>query len=1425
AASLDHDRYAAAKAICQEAGISDEALLEACIVDVGMTGDEGLAASTAEIPPPVSAGPSVYELVVNSEIVDADLVSDEEPIADGAIDGVFDVSVRGPFTALVLVTADRYGAPSEGQQWDTLVDDQPIPENMGSSYAVGASTWVLGVEEDGVLLNQPDGTLLPLSADVHTLRLYAADSGYFAQGQRFRLYGVTPDGLAVPGPITDGSDPGGDLGQFCIDDVSCHAGLTCVLDRHTCSAAYGLASDTCCVPSGSVGEEGEPCAAGGTCQDGLACLLDPETCAFGFSRSVDSCCIPSDQRLAVQDHGYFSSGPWHGHAWLNVEVPPLGSTITPSDFEAIVAGDPLCTAGTVAADPDFGTLAVLGLNVNESIDGGEGSVLTWVPDGYAGIRYAIDNPGGAPLRLVIQGAAGFPDESWCAELGTHPGRGFVPWSEFGTSCWDSSGSAYSGEVPLESVMVLVPGWSTEATPYDFCLEDLAPVEAPGESCAGPDGYCWWTHAEASSSAEWIEPLAADTAHVYAAPGQYESAGMGFNLDPGRGTVDLGVYDEFIFDAVVVEGQPFTVSIGNDDAACSWNLTGAGASRYLLDLSSPSACGQTACGYDLRAQWVTFNAPWGVEPGQSADILVSHVEFLTTGDGAVQAVAGDAGTGPGGRCWSAFVYSEVAAAEWVELGATVARVHTTAAGDGQSGMKAELLPDERDLSPYAWLEFDAEITGADSFEFLTVADGSWCSWLLSAAGAATYRVDLAAPDDCSGRDPAAIRALAEVGQLEFKNLGQPELDMSVTDIRFAAVTMAQEHGYVTSGPWAGYAWTTVESPSLGSTITPADFGEAPAGESLCVTGAVAADADWRTYAILGLNINQTEGGAGPALTWSTAGFTGIQYLISNPGQSQLRLQISGAAGHPDETWCADLDPETRLGFVAWNEFRTDCWDDSGSPYVGDVPIQSVMVIVPGDDTDAVPFDFCLEDLAPVAGGGTTEAEPELIISADGAWWQEGTVNRTTGNAAITVNPNTTYQTWIGFGGAFNERGWQALQGLSAADRELALRLLFSRTEGAGFTMGRIPMGASDYALERYSYDDTPDDYAMSEFSIAQDQELLIPYIKAALAISPDLYLWASPWTPPPWMKTNGVYERGWMKDDDQTLAAYALYFSRFIDAYAAEDLPVRAVCPHNEPGWEQGYPSCLWRADTYMSFVGDHLGPRLATDHPEVEIWLGTMSRGASGTSSDNQPIPGDPAIVTAVMNNATARGYIDGIGLQWEMMSQNYSAYQLPLHATEHKGGNYPWNPVGYPPYDSERAPNDLAYGVESWGYIKDWIVTRNGNSYSAWNMVLDPIGQSNDAERSWNQNALLVADGALLVRTPAYYVFRHAAEFVDPGAVRIETSAPDGFAFRNPDGDIVLVMHTTTGGQTSVGIDGTTLSFTAPANGWVTLNYRPGVG
>jgi glucosylceramidase len=426
--------------------------------------------------------------------------------------------------------------------------------------------------------------------------------------------------------------------------------------------------------------------------------------------------------------------------------------------------------------------------------------------------------------------------------------------------------------------------------------------------------------------------------------------------------------------------------------------------------------------------------------------------------------------------------------------------------------------------------------------------------------------------------------------------------------------------------------------------------------------------------------------------------------------------------------------------------------------------------------------------------------------------------------LTVNDTTTYQKWSGFGGAFNERGWDNLNQLSASDKTKALTLLFDPNNGANFLYGRIPIGANDYSIANYSEDDTANDTSLTSFSIAQDQKYIIPYVQAAKAINSGIHFWASPWSPPGWMKTGADttantlgLNGGTMKSDMTTLTTYANYFVKWIQAYAALSITIEAVMPQNEPNYAQHYPSCLWPASLYDTFVATYLGPTFAKQNITAQIFLGTMSNGNSGT---------DPAVVTAVTGDATAMKYIKGFGLQWNMMTAaaNAMSLNLPVWQTEHKAGNYPWGqPAGEPAFNQNMAPNDYTYGVESWGLIRDWIKA-GANSYSAWNMVLDTVGLGTDTMRVWPQDSLLVVDrkAKTLTATAAYYVFRHFSQYIQPGATRVATTgtALDALAFKNPDGSIVTIMYNmgSSPAMTTLAVGGTMLQFSVPANGFATV-------
>jgi glucosylceramidase len=454
-------------------------------------------------------------------------------------------------------------------------------------------------------------------------------------------------------------------------------------------------------------------------------------------------------------------------------------------------------------------------------------------------------------------------------------------------------------------------------------------------------------------------------------------------------------------------------------------------------------------------------------------------------------------------------------------------------------------------------------------------------------------------------------------------------------------------------------------------------------------------------------------------------------------------------------------------------------------------------------------------------------PALVTSGAGAYWQTGTLTAMSGGqATVTVNAATTHQDWIGFGGTFNEMGWDALSELSAADRDRAIRLLFSASEGANFAWGRIPIGASDYAMDRYTLNETAGDTAMTNFSIARDRMRLIPYVKAALAVKSNIRFWGSPWTPPTWMKNPAQFDgtdagpsgqaatyTAFMKTDAQTLTALALYFARWVEEYEREGIPIDSVHPQNEPGYATRYPSCRWDAGLLGTFVGQYLAPTFASRNLDTEIWFGTLSNNDATIYGGN---------IGGLMS-AAADACV-GVGLQWNTMphTSELAARGFLVMQTEHRCGNYPFSVPGTPAFNPDRPPNDHAYAVESWGYIRDWLKA-GVNSYSAWNMVLDTVGKNLDAQRPWPQNALLVVDRAAnrLIETPTYYVFRHLSYFVDPGATRIEATGGDALAFENPDGRLVAVVYNsaTQAAAIRVAIGGSTYQVQVPGQGWATLN------
>ena len=178
--------------------------------------------------------------------------------------------------------------------------------------------------------------------------------------------------------------------------------------------------------------------------------------------------------------------------------------------------------------------------------------------------------------------------------------------------------------------------------------------------------------------------------------------------------------------------------------------------------------------------------------------------------------------------------------------------------------------------------------------------------------------------------------------------------STTDVGNYRVTAG---GYVTSGPWSGYAWTVVDSSD--TTISPSEFSGVGDGGRLCVKGVVS-DYGYEVYAILGINVAQSRDDSWAGV-WTPTG-SGLAYSLTTNITSPLRIQIQGAAGYPNESWCMNLSGTS--GKIAWTQFKQYCWADYGSPYDGKTQLESVMFEVPGTNSARVSYDFCVGSMGPI-----------------------------------------------------------------------------------------------------------------------------------------------------------------------------------------------------------------------------------------------------------------------------------------------------------------------------------------------------------------------------------------------------------------------------------------------------------------------------
>jgi glucosylceramidase len=371
--------------------------------------------------------------------------------------------------------------------------------------------------------------------------------------------------------------------------------------------------------------------------------------------------------------------------------------------------------------------------------------------------------------------------------------------------------------------------------------------------------------------------------------------------------------------------------------------------------------------------------------------------------------------------------------------------------------------------------------------------------------------------------------------------------------------------------------------------------------------------------------------------------------------------------------------------------------------------------------------------------------------------------------IEVRTQQQFQVWNGFAGAVSELGAKALAAIPAAERDRFFVEVFSRGEGMGFDWIRLPVGASDFAVDAYSHSMTPDDFEMKAFSIERDQKWIIPFIKAAKAVNPRLRIHASPWSPPGWMKLSGAMdgvEKSEIRNEPAVLKAYARYLRRFVEAYAEQGLPIDRLMVQNEMDSPAPFPGCRWDVELFVRFHTDYLREEFARHSLSTEVWGGTF-RTMSGLQGHQ------------AFESADFRRCVKGAAFQYSFprLLQDFQV-QFPgtrLMHTEtvcHNGDNS-WTQA------ASQFDDVLSY------------LNANVDVFSYWNLVLDQEAKSG---WGWLQNSMFTADavGKRLRANPDADVFRLFSSNIQVGARRVQAFSylAETLCFRNPDGSLALFLR-----------------------------------
>jgi glucosylceramidase len=410
--------------------------------------------------------------------------------------------------------------------------------------------------------------------------------------------------------------------------------------------------------------------------------------------------------------------------------------------------------------------------------------------------------------------------------------------------------------------------------------------------------------------------------------------------------------------------------------------------------------------------------------------------------------------------------------------------------------------------------------------------------------------------------------------------------------------------------------------------------------------------------------------------------------------------------------------------------------------------------------------------------------------------------------IDIDETQRFQTMGGFGASLTDSSaWLITMRMNAEQRAALLQKLFDAQAGIGLSTLRHPIGASDFAISSYTFNDRSagqSDPQLEHFSIDHDLEYIIPLLLQVRALNPQLKIIGTAWTAPAWMKTSGSLIGGSLRAEHY--GSYADYLVRYVQAFAAEGVPITAIAPVNEPLFEApSYPGMLMDAVQQIDFVKNHLGPavRRAGLATQIIIYDHNWDR---------------PDYPMAVLNDMDARSYVTGTA--FHCYAGDVSA-QTPVHdlhpdkailVTECSGT------VGSP-FDG-----DLRWAMRNLfiGATRRWAT-----DVLAWNLALDEgSGPQNGGCRNCRGVVTIEQATGAVTYNVEYYALGHASLAARPGAIRIASTTFDGalesVAFLNPDSSKGLIVLNNMGVSETFRVhwSGLAFSYTLPAGAVATFRW-----